>query len=135
MSNTFVTTIRFNLDREEDRRALDYLRSKGRNRYGSYTQAIIGILNSAASQQGERSSELDEETDKGDDFLRKVEETVRKAIDESTLGSMAALMRMMQAAPLAVPITEKAQLSSEVVEDEAEEDWSGADDFMNAMQP
>ena len=133
MSNTFVTTIRFNLDREEDRRALDYLRSEGRNRYGSYTQAIIGIVNSAASQQGERSSELDEETDKGDDFLRKVEETVRRAIDESTLGSMAALMRMMHAAPMTVPTGEMVQPASDPVEDEAEEDWSGADDFMNAM--
>ena len=103
-------------------------------RYGSYTQAIIGIVNSAVTQQEERLSEQDEDAAKEADLLQKVEETVRKAIDESPLRSMAALMRMMQSAPLAVPITEKAQLSSEVVEDEVEEDWSGADDFMNGLQ-
>ena len=132
MSNTFVTTIRFNLDREEDRRALDYLQGEGRKGYGSYTQAIIGIVNSVAFQQGERSSELDEGTAKGVDFLRKVEETVRRAIDESTLGSMAALMRMMQTAPQVVQETEPEKSVTEQEED-AEEDWSGADDFMNAM--
>jgi len=45
VSNTFVTTVRFNLDKEEDCRALDYLQGEGRNRYGSYTQAIITALN------------------------------------------------------------------------------------------
>lgn len=51
MSNTFVTTIRFNLDREEDRRALEYLQGEGRKRYGSYTQAIITAMNGCGDKQ------------------------------------------------------------------------------------
>ena len=68
MSNTFVTTIRFNLDREEDRRALEYLQGEGRNRFGSYTQAIITALNGCCDKQAEQiASEADPEKEREED--------------------------------------------------------------------
>ena len=129
MSSTFVTTIRFNLDREEDRRALEYLQGEGRNRYGSYTQAIIAAINQCCGRYDEQTTvDADEEA-----LLQKIEETIHRAIEESLIGSMASLIRLFQAAPAAmVPATAAAKVESPA-EDEPEEDWSSADDFMSGF--
>ena len=134
MSNTFVTTIRFNLDREEDRRALEYLQGKGRNRYGSYTQAIITALNGCCEKQtGQTTVEADPEKEREEAFLRRVEETIRRTIEESPIGSMAALMQLFQMAHIAsIPATTATQ-PEPPVEEEPEEDWSSADDFMSGF--
>ena len=134
MSNTFVTTIRFNLDREEDRQALEYLQGEGRNRYGSYTQAIITALNGCCDKQAKQIAyETDPEKEREQAFLRKIEEVIHRAIEESTIGSMASLMRLFQIAPAAmVPATAAVQAETSV-EEEPEEDWSSADDFMSGF--
>lgn len=102
VSNTFVTTVRFNLDRVEDRRALEYLQGEGRNRYGSYTQAIITALNGCGDKQSEQTAvEADPEKAREEAFLQRIEETIRRAIEESPIGSMASLMRLFQTMPAA----------------------------------
>lgn len=135
MSNTFVTTIRFNLDRKEDRRALEYLQGEGRNRYGSYTQAIIMALNGCSDRHTEQTAvEADPEKAREEAFLDRIEETIRGAIAESPIGSMAALMRLLQTFPIASPPeTAPAKPETPSVEDESEEDWSAADDFMSGF--
>ncbi len=134
MSNTFVTTIRFNLDREEDRRALEYLQGEGRNRFGSYTQAIIAAINQCSGRYDEQTAvEADPEKEREDAFLQRIEEKIRQAIEESPIGSMASLMRLFQMAPAAmVPATAAVQ-TEDPVEEEPEEDWSSADDFMSGF--
>ena len=134
MSNTFVTTIRFNLDREEDRRALEYLQGEGRSRYGSYTQAIITAINQCGGRQDEQIVvEDDPERTKEEAFLRRIEETIRRIIEESPIGSMAPLMKLLQTIPAAsVPATPATQTKTPV-EEEPEEDWSSADDFMSGF--
>ncbi|MDO5134191.1 MAG: hypothetical protein Q4D81_14600 [Eubacteriales bacterium] len=134
MSNTFVTTIRFNLDRGEDRRALEYLQGEGRNQHGSYTQAIIAAVNGCCGKQtGQPTVEADPERAKEEAFLRRVEETVRRAIEESQIGSMASLMRLFQMAPAATVSAAAATQPEPPVEEEPEEDWSSADDFMSGF--
>ncbi|MBR1560226.1 MAG: hypothetical protein IJ646_08315 [Clostridia bacterium] len=134
MSNTFVTTIRFNLDREEDRQALEYLQGEGRDRYGSYTQAVITAVNQCGGRQDEQIVvEDDPERTKEEAFLRRIEETIHKAIEDSPIGSMAMLMRLFQTIPVAsIPATAAAQ-SEPLAEDEPEEGWSSADDFMSGF--
>lgn len=134
MSNTFVTTVRFNLDREEDRRALEYLQGEGRNRYGSYTQAIIAAVNQCGGRQDEQTVvEDDPERAKEEALLQRIEETIRRAIEESPIGSMAALMKLFQTIPAAsIPATPATQPEAPV-EEEPEEDWSSADDFMSGF--
>ena len=134
MSNTFVTTIRFNVDREEDRRALEYLQGEGRNRYGSYTQAIIAAVNKCGGRQDEQTVvEDDPEQVKEEALLQRIEETIRRAIEESPIGSMAALMKLFQTIPAAsIPATPATQPEAPV-EEEPEEDWSSADDFMSGF--
>ena len=134
MSNTFVTTVRFNLDREEDRRALEYLQGEGRNRYGSYTQAIIAAVNKCGGRQDEQTVvEDDPEQAKEEALLNRIEETIRRAIEESPIGSMASLMRLFQMAPAASVQASTAAQAEAPEEEEPEEDWSSADDFMSAF--
>ena len=134
MSNTFVTTIRFNLDREEDRRALEYLQGEGRNRYGSYTQAIITALNGCCEKEVEQSAaEADPERTREEALLRKIEETICRTIEESPIGSMAALMQLFQMSHIALIPATTATQPEPPVEEEPEEDWSSADDFMSGF--
>ena len=45
MSNIFTTTLRLNLDNEDDRRAWEYLRGLDRTRHKSYSSAIVSAIN------------------------------------------------------------------------------------------
>ena len=131
VSNTFVTTIRFNLDREEDRRALEYLQGEGRKRYGSYTQAIITAVNGCGDKQD--TFEADPEKAREEAFLQRIEETIRRAIAESPIGSMASLMRLFQTIPAASAPTTAVTQPEPHMEEQLEEDWSAADDFMSGF--
>lgn len=134
VSNTFVTTVRFNLDREEDRRALEYLQGEGRNRYGSYTQAIITALNGCGDKQCEQTAvEADPEKAREEAFLQRIEETIHSAITESPIGNLTTLMRLFQTIPAAsVPATTVTP-QEPALEEQPEEDWSAADDFMSGF--
>lgn len=134
MSNTFVTTVRFNLDGEEDRRALEYLQGEGRNRYGSYTQAIITALNRCGDKLSRQSDvEVDPEKVREEAFLRRIEETIHSAITESSIGNLTTLMRLFQTIPaVSVPATPVTP-SEPALEEQPEEDWSSADDFMSGF--
>ena len=131
VSNTFVTTVRFNLDRVEDRRALEYLQGEGRNRYGSYTQAIITAVNGCGDKQD--TFEADPEKAREEAFLQRIEETIRRAIAESPIGSMASLMRLFQTIPAASVPTTAVTPPEPHMEEQPEEDWSAADDFMSGF--
>ena len=134
VSNTFVTTVRFNLDREEDRRALEYLQGEGRNRYGSYTQAIITALNGCGDKQSEQTTvEADPEKAREEAFLQRIEETIRRAIEESPIGSVASLMRLFKTIPAASAPTTAVTQPEPHMEEQPEEDWSAADDFMSGF--
>ncbi len=134
MSNTFVTTIRFNLDREEDRRALEYLQGEGRNRYGSYTQAIIAAVNGCRDQLAEKTViEADPEKGKEEAFLQRIEETIRRAIAESPIGNLTTLMRLFQTIPAVSAPTTAVTQPEPHMEEQPEEDWSAADDFMSGF--
>ena len=126
-----MTTIRFNLDREEDRRALDYLQGEGRKRYGSYTQAIITAVNGCGDKQD--TVEVDPEKSREEAFLKRIEETIHQTIAESPIGSMASLMRLFQTIPAAsVPATAVTP-PEPALEEQPEDDWSAADDFMSGF--
>jgi len=134
VSNTFVTTIRFKLHWEEDRRALEYLQGEGRNRYGSYTQAIITAVNGCRDKLGEKTViEADPEKEKEEAFLRRVEETIRRAITESPIGSLTTLMRLFQKIPVSSVPTTTVTPPEPHMEEQPEEDWSAADDFMSGF--
>ena len=51
MSKIFTTTLRLNLDNEDDRRAYEYLRNMDRVRYRSYSSAVVTAVNDHFSRQ------------------------------------------------------------------------------------
>ena len=51
MSKIFTTTLRLNLENEDDRRAYDYLRGMDRTQYKSYSSAIVTAINDYFSWQ------------------------------------------------------------------------------------
>lgn len=79
MSNLFTTTLRFNLNREEDRRALEYLRSA--DGYSSYSRAVIAAVNDHFFRRERMKDDPYLETrEKEDSFLRRVQETIEKSL-------------------------------------------------------
>ena len=51
MSRIFTTTLRLNLENEDDRKAWEYLRAMDRTRYRSYSSAIVTAIKDHFSRQ------------------------------------------------------------------------------------
>ena len=102
MSSIFNTTLRFNLDDPEDRRALAYLQGRDRKRYKSYSSAVVSAVNDHFSRQERLAADPFLETrERQEAFLQEVKDTIRDAVQSSGagLGGLAALMQSVQPAP------------------------------------
>ena len=102
MSEIFTTTLRLNLDNEDDRRAYEYLRSMDRTRYRSYSSAIVTAINDHFSRQERLAADPFLETrERQEAFLQEVKDTIREAVQTSGagFGGLAALLQSIQPAP------------------------------------
>jgi cation transport regulator ChaC len=102
MSNVFNTTLRFNLDDPEDRRALAYLQDRDRKRYKSYSSAVVAAVNDHFSRQERLAADPFLETrERQEAFLQEVKDTIREAVQTSGagFGGLAALLQSIQPAP------------------------------------
>ena len=102
MSEIYTTTLRLNLDNEDDRRAYKYLRGMDRARYRSYSSAIVTAINDHFSRQERLADDPFLETrERQDAFLSEVKEAVRDCLREQQigLGGLAALLQSVQPAP------------------------------------
>ena len=85
MSNLFTTTLRFNLNREDDRRALEYLRSA--DGYRSYSRAVIAAVNDHFSRMEKMKDDPYLETrEKEDAFLRRITEAIEQGLRFAPVG-------------------------------------------------
>jgi len=103
MSSIFNTTLRFNLDDPEDRRALAYLQGRDRKQYKSYSSAVVAAVNSHFSRQECLAADPFLETrERQEAFLQEVKDTIRDAVQSSGagLGGLVALIQSVQPAPL-----------------------------------
>ena len=101
MSEIFTTTLRLNLENEDDRRAWEYLRNMDRTRYRSYSSAIVTAINDHFSRQERLASDPFLETrERQEAFLSKVKDTIRESLQTSGagLGGLAALLQSVQPA-------------------------------------
>ena len=112
MSRIFTTTLRLNLDNEDDRRAYEYLRSMDRTRYRSYSSAIVTAINDHFSRQERLTADPFLETrERQEAFLNEVKDAVRDCLREHQigLGGLAALFQGAQpAAPPPEAMSEEA---------------------------
>ena len=81
MKRIVNTNIRFDLSREDDRQAYEYLRHMDRTQYKSYTRAVVAALNDSFSRQEKQQADPFLETrEKEDRFLAQVLDTVREGV-------------------------------------------------------
>ena len=102
MSKIFTTTLRLNLENENDRRAYDYLRDMDRTRYRSYSSAIVTAVNDHFSRQERLADDPFLETrERQEAFLSEIKDTIRESLQTSRagIGSLAALLQSAQPAP------------------------------------
>ena len=97
MSSIFTATLRFHLDKEKDRAALAYLQGVGKTEYGSYSKAVIAAVNGHFARLERLDADPYLETrEKEDAFLRRVEETIQRALQSPApfnLNGLAALLQ------------------------------------------
>lgn len=123
MSEIFTTTLRLNLDSEDDRRAWEYLRSMDKTRYRSYSSAIVTAINGHFSRQERLADDPFLETrERQDAFLGEIKDTIRESLQTSGagIGGLAALLQSVQPAPQ----------SDEAMSEEA---FDTAMDFINGL--
>lgn len=91
------TNIRFNLCDEQDRQAWEYLQTMDREKYKSYTRAVVVALNDYFSREYRNEADPYLETrEKEDAFLERVETAVRDGVKESAPMAIAKnLMEML----------------------------------------
>ena len=84
------TNIRLNLCDEQDRQAWEYLQTMNREKYKSYTRAVVVALNDYFSREYRNEADPYLETrEKEDAFLERVETAIRDGVKESVPMAMA----------------------------------------------
>lgn len=84
------TNIRLNLCEEQDRQAWEYLQTMDREKYKSYTKAVVAALNDYFSREYRNEQDPYLETrEKEDAFLERVETAIRDGVKESVPMAMA----------------------------------------------
>ena len=102
MSKIFTTTLRLNIENDDDRKAWEYLRSMDRTRYRSYSSAIVTAINDHFSRQERLADDPFLETrERQNAFLSEIKDTIRESLQTSGggLGSLAALLQSTQPLP------------------------------------
>ena len=128
MSSIFPTTLRFNLDKEEDRAALAYLQGVGRAEYGSYSKAVIAAVNDYFARLERLGADPYLETrEKEDAFLQRIQETIQQALQAPAAASLNGLAALFRGA--ASPAHEPSSASDA----EHAEDLSAAAEFIDSL--
>ena len=90
MSEIRTTNLRFNLGKEPQRKAWQYLQTMDREKYKSYTRAVVVALNDYFSREYRNEADPYLETrEKEDAFLERVETAIRDGVKESVPMAMA----------------------------------------------
>ena len=130
MSRRIVSTnIRFNLEKETDRTAWEYLQHRDKKQYRSYSRAVITAVNDYFERRGRLAADPYLETrEKEDAFLLRVLETVRAGFDHAApVSSAATLLNLLQNIP-----PQPASAENVVQEDQQESD-DAALDFVDSF--
>ena len=81
MKRIFTTTLRLNLDDAEERRAWEYLQRMDKQRYKSYSNAVVRALNDYFDRQERLMDDPYLETrEKEDAFLRRIQDAIAQGM-------------------------------------------------------
>ena len=130
MSRQIVSTnIRFNLEKEADRSAWEYLQQRDKQQCRSYSRAVITAVNDYFERRGRLAADPYLETrEKEDAFRLRVLETIRDGFNQATPVSTAdTLLRFLQGVqPQAAP-------AGEVIQEDQQEADDTALDFVDSF--
>ena len=114
MNRVYTTTLRFSLDKPDDRAALEYLQGVGKKEYKSLNRAVIAAVNDHFLRKARLAADPYLETrEKEDAFLRRVQETIEQ--------SLRAVPAAASTAPPMPPASD------------SEDDFETAMDFINSL--
>ena len=120
MSNIVSTNLRFNLDREDDRRAWEHLQRMDRREYRSYSRTAITAINDFFDRQAHRDDPYLETRAKEDAFLKKVLDTIELGI--------------RNAAPISIlSLAQNIQPQASTPQEDTPEDMAAAMDFIESF--
>lgn len=122
MSKRIVSTnIRFDLEKETDRMAWEYLQHRDKMQHRSYSRAVIAAVNDYFERRGRLASDPYLETrEKEDAFLLRVLETIRAGLKQSgPANATDTLLRLLQGV----------QPQPAQIEETSQEDQQEADDM------
>lgn len=118
MSRTATITVRFRFDRENERKAYELLQNRGKEDFGSLSQAAITAINEFYDRKDKLADDPYLETrEKEDEFLTKVLETVAAGIQANSAGSLAAVLQNMAANQAVAPNTPATAISADETAD------------------
>ena len=126
MSRQIVSTnIRFNLEKEADRSAWEYLQQRDKQQCRSYSRAVITAVNDYFERRGRLAADPYLETrEKEDDFLLRVLETIRDGFNHAApAGPADALFNQLQSIPLQLVSAENAVQGDQQEADEVALDF------------
>ena len=113
MNQIYTTTLRINLNHEDDRRAFEYLQRMDKKQYRSYSKAIVAAINEYFGSQERLAADPYLETrEKEDAFLQRVMEAIAKGIQTAPTGFGAMLPLLQTASSPTVPEQEDEGLSA-----------------------
>ena len=120
MKNLYITTLRLNLDNEDDRRAYEYLRRLDKAQHRSVNRAVVTAVNAFFGRQEQLAADPYLETrEKEDAFLQEVRDTIRQGLKEAAPTGLLPLLQLIQDPAPAAP----------AVPEEDAEDMEAALDF------
>lgn len=100
MNRIFTTTLRLNLDDEDDRRAWERLHRLDKRQYRSYSKAIVAALNGYFDRQERIAADPYLETrEKEDAFLRQVMDAIEAGLRSAPLSILRQTVTALPAMP------------------------------------
>ena len=90
--SVFQTSLRLNLEKEDDRRAWEHLMNLDKARYKSYTRAIVTAINSYFDRQEQTQMESSLAEEKEEAFLHRVLETIERGLREELTASQETIL-------------------------------------------
>ena len=93
MKKIVSTNLRFNLEREDDRKAWEHLQQMDRSKYRSYARAVIAAVNDFFERQAKGDDPYLETRAKEDAFLKEVRDTIEQGIKNAAPINLLSLLQ------------------------------------------
>ncbi len=102
MKQLYTTTLRLNLENADDRKAWEHLQCLDKAQYRSVNRAVVTAVNAFFGRQEQLAADPYLETrEKEDAFLRRIEETIARSLQNCAPINLGSLLQLMQGAQFA----------------------------------